>query len=253
MSARRGWTRWSVSLLGLLLAVGTRVARADGASLGVRYTAPPECPSEAVWRERLRRRLPPLLWTHPLVDALSVNIEREGAGQAQRYVGTLDGIAELGLGGARGVRGARCDEVLDALSFSAALGLERAASSGAPLMGEAQTSGAMRDDEAAALPAPDIDADAIGAEEHGLKRGSSLGVAALMLVEFLWRAGSVRRRFRYRGSGRAARGRLSRDGADDLITTSNVWNNLSGDTYTAGEAPALHIHYGTPFSAPPPR
>jgi hypothetical protein len=64
-----------------------------------------------------------------LLGTLSVHIAKIGDGTDHAYVGELTNTAGAALG-SREVRGATCEEVLDALSFIAALGLERAASSG---------------------------------------------------------------------------------------------------------------------------
>jgi hypothetical protein len=78
----------------------------------------------------VRERLPALLRTHPLLGTLSVHIARTEGGDAG-YVGGLTSTVDASLG-TRALRGATCEEVLDALSFIAALGLERVASSGNP-------------------------------------------------------------------------------------------------------------------------
>jgi hypothetical protein len=87
------------------------------------YRVSPECPTREVWIRGLRERLPPLLKTHPLVETLSVYIERQ-AEASREFVGSLVG-ATRAAEPARSVAGATCEEVLEALTFVAALALER--------------------------------------------------------------------------------------------------------------------------------
>jgi hypothetical protein len=63
------------------------------------------------------------------LGTLSVHIAKIGGSTGEAYVGELTSTADATLRPSRAVRGATCDEVLDALSFIAALALERAASS----------------------------------------------------------------------------------------------------------------------------
>lgn len=111
----------------LVATLGPGPAAAEpGGETSARYTAPAECADHATWQSSLRARLPPLLQTHPLLETLSVHVKKvQHAGKAA-YEGELraiDGAPET----ARTLRGASCEEVLDALGFIGALGLERAA------------------------------------------------------------------------------------------------------------------------------
>jgi len=96
------------------------------------YDVAPECAPRAEWRAAVEARLPPLLRTHPLLEVLSVHVEKVAApGGGDTYVGELGSPDATALGRSRSVRGSSCADVLDALSFIGALSLERAASSGA--------------------------------------------------------------------------------------------------------------------------
>ncbi|HEU4577443.1 MAG TPA: hypothetical protein VFS67_04255 [Polyangiaceae bacterium] len=97
------------------------------------YVAPAECPARATWLEGLRARLPPLLRTHPLIESFEVHIDRLGGPEG--YRGTLQGKASEEQS-QREVNGSSCDEVVDALSFIAALEFLRAEPS-APVPREA--------------------------------------------------------------------------------------------------------------------
>jgi hypothetical protein len=97
---------------------------ADGA-VGA-YVVPLECPARSVWLEGLRVQLPPLLRAHPLIEGLSVHIERSvEPGSHGLYVGALAGEGRVAAIDTRTVRGSSCEEVLDALTFIGALSLER--------------------------------------------------------------------------------------------------------------------------------
>jgi hypothetical protein len=92
------------------------------------YVTPPECPARAAWLMHVRARLPPLLRTHPLIETLAVRVAKSGAATGPRYTGQLTSAADATLNSPRSLRGASCEEVLDALSFIGALGLTRVAS-----------------------------------------------------------------------------------------------------------------------------
>jgi hypothetical protein len=95
----------------------------------VAYDTPRACPERSDWLRRVRSRLPPLLQTHPLLRTLSVRIQKmpgeemPGDGGAI-YEGELIHASSIELPDSRRVRGGSCDEVLDALAFIGALGLE---------------------------------------------------------------------------------------------------------------------------------
>ena len=111
----------------LVATLGPSAATAEGGGEKTAlYTAPPECADRAAWQSSLRARLPPLLQTHPLIETLSVHVKKvQHAGNAayEGELGPIDGAPET----ARTLRGASCEEILDALGFIGALGLERAA------------------------------------------------------------------------------------------------------------------------------
>lgn len=132
--ANVGAGRWAWSAALATLAAASLLAGPAAAEQGVEktavYSAPPECADRAAWQSSLRARLPPLLQTHPLLEALSVHVKKvQHAGNAtyEGELGPMDGAPET----ARTLRGASCEEVLDALGFIGALGLERAARIGA--------------------------------------------------------------------------------------------------------------------------
>lgn len=91
------------------------------------YEVARECPSRALWLESLRARLPPLLRTHPAIESLAVHVERRARTAAGN--GTFTGEIESPVAalpeGSRQVHGESCEEVLEALTFIAALSLER--------------------------------------------------------------------------------------------------------------------------------
>lgn len=102
-------------------------ARESAAQLG--YDAPSECRPHSEWLRDVGARLPPLLQTHPMLATLSVRVQKIEGDGGQRYAGELASTSGIELPSTRSVRGASCDEVLDALAFIAALGLERAVGS----------------------------------------------------------------------------------------------------------------------------
>jgi hypothetical protein len=109
------------------------VPRAASATSGGAYDVPRECPARAEWLQALRVRLPPLLRTHPLVEAQRVHIERVDGAAGTEYEGSLASAGEAGSADPRPVvRGATCAELIDVLSFMGALGLERVAAAPAP-------------------------------------------------------------------------------------------------------------------------
>ncbi len=118
---------WLVGASPLLWAVEAALAREN--TPAPVYEVPRGCDTRQTWMQRLRERLPPLLRTHPLMGTLSVHVEKIDAPGNTAFGGELASTTDASLA-ARAVRGATCEEVLDALSFIAALGLERAASGG---------------------------------------------------------------------------------------------------------------------------
>jgi len=183
-----------VATLGESLAAGTATAAPGDETAG--YTAPPECPDRAAWRSSLRARLPPLLQTHPLLETLSVHVKKvQHAGNAEYEgeLGAIDGAPDT----ARTVRGASCEEVLDALGFIGALGLERAARIGASTASDGPAEAAARPaqpdarlDAAPAAPpvtaSPELGATGYALFQGGLVPGSELALGAAL--ELSWRA-----------------------------------------------------------------
>lgn len=154
------------------------------------YVVPAECPERAVWLEGLRARLPPLLRTHPLVQSLSVRVDSA----QDSYVGSIASDSMLELGGARSVRGATCTEVLDALGFIGALGLERAlggqvvdAAPPPPLV-TGSTGATLSDtNPGAEQPSPrplHVGVAGFALLQNGLTPGAALGLGAA--VQFEW-------------------------------------------------------------------
>lgn len=113
----------------LLCGVSTRPATAREGDVRFAYDVPTECREHSEWLRDVGARLPPLLQTHPLLAALSVRVQKIASDGGDRYWGELVSTSGTGLPSSRRVRGASCDEVLDALAFIGALGLERAAAS----------------------------------------------------------------------------------------------------------------------------
>jgi hypothetical protein len=112
----------------LVIGLCSGSARAQGAdSPGPRvYDVASACPDRAHWLAELHERLPPLLRTHPAIEQLSVHVARrppQASGDAS-YTGQLSSSAGP-LPDARQVRGESCEDVLQALTFIAALSLER--------------------------------------------------------------------------------------------------------------------------------
>jgi len=165
-------------------------ALAQGDALGAGYLAPPECPPRAAWFSALRARLPPLLRTQPLLGTLSVQIS---GGPRQGYAGEL----ESPLGSSpRSVRGATCEDVADALSFIAALELERIAASAAagepvvasaaPVSAPAAPGADTPVAPAASTAAPPLRAGVVGFVllQDGLTPGHVVGLGAALRLEW---------------------------------------------------------------------
>ncbi len=140
------------------------------------YEVPAECPPREAWVEGVRARLAPLLRTHPALDMLSVRVERDDA-EPRGYTGTLGSPEPRALASPRRLHGSSCEEVLEALTFIAALGLQRLASDAPP------ASSAPRDPAPAAAPG-----DARGDRDQGPVRNragsrAQLGALAFVLVD----------------------------------------------------------------------
>jgi hypothetical protein len=119
--AQQGGLSGCAALLTALLA---RAALAETSVSIASYDVPPECPTQAAWLEALRERLPLLLRTHPMIEALAVHINGNGG---EGYSGQLSSRGAVTSSSPRVFQGSSCAEVSDALSFVAALGLERVA------------------------------------------------------------------------------------------------------------------------------
>ena len=190
--ARQGGLGACAALLTALLA---RAALAETSASIASYDVPPECPTQAAWLEALRERLPPLLRTHALIETLAVHI---GGSRGQGYSGELASRRAATLSSARTLRGSSCAEVSDALSFVAALGLERVAAeqtsadAAPPGSGPPPSASATQDTAIDAAPsAPTDDAGRhwrIGAAgllllQPGLTPGHALGVGGAVRVD----------------------------------------------------------------------
>lgn len=164
MSASRGAhrRRWlGATCAGLSAIVLARAALAEQSSAPGRHDVPSECATRAQWLAAVQARLPPLLRTHPLLETLSVHVESVNAAGAEWYEGELASTGGLALSRSRRVRGATCEEVLDALSFMGALGLERVAAD------ESNGAHPGTRPESEALGGPLEEATSIGADEIG--------------------------------------------------------------------------------------
>jgi hypothetical protein len=141
----------------------------------------------------LKARLPPLLKTHPLLETLSVHVTEIDPAGGGSYLGELTSHGEPVAKGARRVRGATCAEVLDALSFIAALGLERAAaradaasnvgaSHGAPA-GTAVLESNSPASPVRPSPALGVDAPMASGEHAGSRQRMRLGMVGFSLLQ----------------------------------------------------------------------
>lgn len=116
-----------MAALGCMAALGaTGPARAEPAGSGssdsgAGYRVPPECPERQAWHAALSVRLLDAAAAARLAQRLTLEIRRSEQ-DAGEYVGAIDGRP----GAAREVRGATCEEVLEALSLITAIGAEPA-------------------------------------------------------------------------------------------------------------------------------
>lgn len=160
----------------LLTALLARAALAQTSASIASYDAPPECPTQAAWLDALRERLPPLLRTHPMIETLAVHISgSSGTG----YSGGLSSRSAATLR-RRNLQGSSCAEVSDALSFVAALGLERVAAEQTPA--GAVPSGSAPPLSASAAQDTPFDA-APTAPTGDAERSWRIGVAGLLLFQ----------------------------------------------------------------------
>lgn len=173
-----------VAWLAALSGVGwARPGRAQEGTEAPPYDVPRECSGRSEWLSSVVARLPPLLQTHPLLATFSVRVEKVARRGGDVYAGELSTSSGAELAGSRRVRGASCDEVLDALSLIGALGLERIA---------ARTGETGADDavEADVVGADAVGADAVGAElpaSSPARSGARLGAVGFAL----WQGGLV--------------------------------------------------------------
>jgi hypothetical protein len=125
MSSSRGAGQGGLSgCAALLTALLARAALAETSASIASYDVPPECPTQAAWLDALQARLPPLLRTHAMIETLAVHIS---GNSGEGYSGELSSRRAVTLSSPRNLQGSSCAEVSDALSFVAALGLERVA------------------------------------------------------------------------------------------------------------------------------
>jgi len=130
------------------------------------------------------------------VQSLSVHVDVTEAG----YVGSIESDSALELGGVRRVRGADCGEVLDALGFVGALGLERALGdpSAESLATPPLVPAPARHEPALADPSAEVSREEAARALHvgvagfallqaGLTPGAALGLGAA--AQFDWSAG----------------------------------------------------------------
>jgi hypothetical protein len=125
MSSSTGAGRGGLSgCAALLTALLARAALAETSASIASYDVPPECPTQAAWLDALQARLSPLLRTHAMIETLAVHISGNGG---DGYSGELSSRGAVTLSSPRHLQGSTCVEVSDALSFVAALELERVA------------------------------------------------------------------------------------------------------------------------------
>ena len=105
----------------LALALGVANARA-AEPVRLRYEAPPDCPNEIAFVERVRERTTHLELAGPsdLARSLTVTLHVESGGA----VGRVDFVDRDGVPVSRVVRGNTCDEVASGLALVTALSLE---------------------------------------------------------------------------------------------------------------------------------
>jgi hypothetical protein len=169
-----------VALLAALSGVAAvRPGRALESAPARPYDVPRECPERSEWLASVAARLPPLLRTHPLLGTLSVRVEKIASRVDDVYSGELTSSSGAELPAARGVRGASCDEVLDALSLIGALGLEHIAGPAGHTGPNAANS---------AVPEAAVGASAIGAEVPApaaspVRKGVQLGAVGFALLQ----------------------------------------------------------------------
>lgn len=157
-------------------------ARAAEGAVGARapaYQVPAECPARETWLDSLRARLPSPLRTHPLLEQLSVRVTRDPGVSGASYEGILAGADESLGSGLRQLRGASCEEVLDALSFVAALALQRGATAESYPTGAGSPPAPVpaRADPASVV--PDSAGTRLGAQAFVLLQDGLAGVSAL--------------------------------------------------------------------------
>ena len=172
--ARQGGLGACAALLTALLA---RAALAETSASIASYDVPPECPTQAAWLDALRERLPPLLRTHAMIETLAVHIS---GNSGEGYSGELSSRGAVTLSSPRNLQGSSCAEVSDALSFVAALGLERVAAEQMP--GDAARPGSAPMLSAGATQDTAIDA-APTAPSDEAERPWRIGVAGLLLLQ----------------------------------------------------------------------
>jgi hypothetical protein len=176
-SSRGAWQGGLGGCAALLTVLLARAALAETSASIARYDVPPECPTQAAWLDALQERLPPLLRTHALIEALAVHIS---GNSGEGYSGELSSRGAVTLSSPRNLQGQSCEEVSDALSFVAALGLERVAgeqtSAGAAPPGSAPPLSASATQDTAFDAAPTAPTD-------DAERPWRIGVAGLLLFQ----------------------------------------------------------------------
>jgi len=128
LGAQQGWSALAVLVAGSFVGFSTPAAAAHEGDARLAYDVPAECGDHWAWLRDVAARLPLLLQTHPLLATLSVRVQKISS-DGERYAGELVSTSGIELPSSRRVRGASCDEVLDALAFIGALGLERVVAS----------------------------------------------------------------------------------------------------------------------------
>jgi hypothetical protein len=161
----------------LLTALLARAALAETSPSIASYDVPPECPTQAAWLDALQARLPPLLRTHAMIETLAVHIS---GNSFEGYSGELSSRRAVTLSSPRNLQGSSCAEVSDALSFVAALGLERVAAE--QTSADAAQPGSTP--PFSARPTEDTSIDAAPtATSDDAERSWRLGVAGLLLLQ----------------------------------------------------------------------
>jgi hypothetical protein len=178
LGARKAAASFAVATALCSGAVRAQGAESPGPAV---YDVASTCPDRAHWLAELHERLPPLLRTHPAIAQLSVHVVQRPprASGEPPYTGQLSSSAGALPDAARQVHGESCEDVLQALTFIAALSLERLSTEqGSPPL-PAET--ALAEPSAAAL--PELDPGRTSTQKSSAEPRTPFGAVALASVQ----------------------------------------------------------------------